>query len=204
MKNATRYFFVCAVITCFFSACEISAPQPKLVIDTLFKNTALVTRDAVPDTTGQTAVAEFEKLSSDSTIAINTGNTQPDALMRFAETLVGTPYVWASSDPQVGFDCSGFITYVFTHFNISVPRSSIDFFNVGKTIPLADAKRGDFILFTGTNPMETNIGHMGLVVSNNAAGLSFIHSTSGTAMGVTITPLNESYRKRFVRISRIF
>jgi cell wall-associated NlpC family hydrolase len=135
---------------------------------------------------------------------VNTGRIQPEAVVDFAETLVGTPYVYASVNPKVGFDCSGFITYVFNHFGIAVPRSSVDFTQVGKTIAVPEAKRGDLILFTGTDSTERAIGHMGLVVSNDDTGLQFIHSTSGKAMGVTITPLNSYYKKRFVRIARIF
>jgi cell wall-associated NlpC family hydrolase len=134
---------------------------------------------------------------------IEVGKTKPDELMKFAETLIGIRYVYASTDPRTGFDCSGFITYVFNHFKIRVPRSSIDFTNVGKAIPVENAKRGDIILFTGTNPMERHVGHMGLVVSNKDT-LQFIHSTSGKAMGVTITPLNKYYLTRFVKIIRIF
>jgi cell wall-associated NlpC family hydrolase len=134
---------------------------------------------------------------------IETRNVKPEELMSFAETLIATPYVWGSVNPQVGFDCSGFITYVFNHFNISVPRSSIDFTNVGKQINVEEAKRGDIILFTGTNPLERYVGHMGLIVSN-ADTLKFIHSTSGKAMGVTITPLSSYYQSRFVKTIRFF
>jgi cell wall-associated NlpC family hydrolase len=134
---------------------------------------------------------------------IDTKSINPEQVMVFAETLIGTPYVYASINPQVGFDCSGFITYVFNHFNISVPRSSVNFTNVGKSISVEEAKRGDIILFTGTNPLERHVGHMGLVVSNNSE-LKFIHSTSGKAMGVTITPLNDYYKSRFVKTIRIF
>ncbi|MFN2456655.1 MAG: C40 family peptidase [Chitinophagaceae bacterium] len=141
---------------------------------------------------------------------INTGNIHPEAVMSFAETLIGTPYVYASTNPNVGFDCSGFITYVFNHFNIKVPRSSVDFTNVGKTIPVTEAKRGDIILFTGTNPEERHVGHMGLIVSNkpisqDSTDLKFIHSSSGKAMGVTITPFNKGfYQRRFVKTIRLF
>ncbi|ANE53449.1 hypothetical protein SY85_11890 [Flavisolibacter tropicus] len=134
---------------------------------------------------------------------IETGQVQPEQVMAFAETLMGTPYVYASTNPKVGFDCSGFITYVFNHFNIRVPRSSIDFTNVGKPIPVEQAKRGDIILFTGTDSTERFVGHMGLVVANTDT-LRFIHSTSGKAMGVTITPLSKYYRSRFVKTIRIF
>lgn len=135
--------------------------------------------------------------------SIDIKSTGPDNIVNFAETLVGTPYVYASINPKVGFDCSGFITYVFNHFGISVPRSSIDFTDVGKAIPAEDAKRGDLILFTGTNPAERHVGHMGLIVSNLDT-LRFIHSSSGKAMGVTITPLNKYYQNRFVKTIRLF
>ncbi|MEJ7672522.1 MAG: NlpC/P60 family protein [Chitinophagaceae bacterium] len=78
----------------------------------------------------------------------------PEALVAFAESLIGVPYRYGSTDPKVGFDCSGFITYVFNHFQIKVPRSSIDFTNVGKEIPFTEARRGDIIFFTGTDSTE--------------------------------------------------
>lgn len=135
---------------------------------------------------------------------INTGSVQPGDVVRFAETLKGTPYLYASTDPAKGFDCSGFITYVFNHFNITVPRSSVDFTDVGKPVEERDARPGDLILFTGTDSTETKVGHMGLISTNDSNGLQFIHSTSGKAYGVTVTQLNDYYRSRFVKIIRIF
>ena len=134
---------------------------------------------------------------------IDTKNVLPSDVVNFAETLIGTPYRYGSTDPKVGFDCSGFITHVFNYFHISVPRSSIDFTNVGKEIPVATAKRGDIILFTGTDSTERFVGHMGIVVSNTDT-LKFIHSTSGKAYGVTISPLSNYYKGRFVKTLRVF
>lgn len=138
-----------------------------------------------------------------SSTSVDVKNIDPHELVSFSETLIGVPYVYASTDPQVGFDCSGFITYVFNRFGIRVPRSSVDFTNVGTEIPLAESRRGDIILFTGTNPAERHVGHMGLVVSNRDT-LRFIHATSGKAMGVTVTPLSSYYMNRFVKTIRIF
>ncbi len=135
---------------------------------------------------------------------IATGNIHPEAVVAFAESLVGTPYLYASTDPAKGFDCSGFITYVFNYFQIKVPRSSIDFTNVGKEVIVDSAKRGDIILFTGTDSTERFVGHMGIVVSNQNNELQFIHSSSGKAYGVVVTPLNEYYKRRFVKVIRIF
>ena len=135
---------------------------------------------------------------------IETKNTSPKALVDFAHTLIGTPYKYGSSNPQAGFDCSGFITYVFNHFDIAVPRSSRDFTNIGENIPRVDARPGDLILFTGTNVQDRTVGHMGIVTFNSPDTLLFIHSTSGKLNSVTVTPLNEYYQSRFVKIIRVF
>lgn len=139
-----------------------------------------------------------------SPIVINTGKVHPQQIIEFAKALIGVKYKYASTDPAQGFDCSGFITYVFNHFDIAVPRSSIDFTNVGRTIPYDSAKPGDIILFTGTDSAEQHVGHMGIVVSNNNGNIEFIHSTSGKQYGVTITPLSNYYMGRYMRTARVF
>jgi cell wall-associated NlpC family hydrolase len=136
--------------------------------------------------------------------AINTGNISRDSIVNFAQTLIGTPYLYASTDPQNGFDCSGFITYVFNHYKIKVPRSSYEFGNVGTNISLAESKKGDLILFTGTDSSERKIGHMGIVLTNDSSKVTFIHSSSGKAHGVTISPLDKYYQGRFMKVIRVF
>lgn len=135
--------------------------------------------------------------------AIDTKDQSPENIVSFAKTLIGVPYKYASTDPAEGFDCSGFITYVFNHFGISVPRSSIDFTDVGREVSLSNARAGDLILFTGTDSTERFVGHMG-IVTENTDSLRFIHSTSGKKYGVTITALNPYYKKRFVKVTRVF
>lgn len=134
---------------------------------------------------------------------IDTKGVAPGEVVAFAKTQMGVPYLYGSTDPAKGFDCSGFITYVFNHFSIAVPRSSIDFTNVGKEVSAAQAKAGDLILFTGTDSTERFVGHMGIVIDNSDS-LRFIHSSSGKANGVTITPLNDYYKGRYVKTIRIF
>ena len=135
---------------------------------------------------------------------IETGTTTPAELLDFAKSLIGIPYLYASTDPAKGFDCSGFVTYVFNHFNIAVPRSSVDFTNVGKEIDIAKAQPGDLVLFTGTDSTIRIVGHMGIIESNENHKVQFIHSTSGKAKGVVITPFETYYKSRFVKVIRIF
>ena len=121
-------------------------------------------------------------------------------LIYFAQSLIGTPYREASSNPSYGFDCSGFVSYVFKSFNADVPRSSEDFINVGRKIRLEDARTGDIILFTGTKSHHPHrIGHVGIVYCNDGGGLKFIHSTSGKEYGVTISSMDDRYKRRFVQ-----
>jgi lipoprotein Spr len=136
-------------------------------------------------------------------IIFNTDSVSPDSLIQFAESLMGTRYRSACSDPMRGFDCSGFVSYVFKSFNFSVPRSSCDFINVGEKIRLEDAKPGDIILFTGTSRRSRRIGHVGIVYCNDGDEFKFIHSTSGKEHGVTITAMDKTYRRRFVQIIRL-
>lgn len=133
----------------------------------------------------------------------NGKEVSPEQLLAYAKTLIGTTYKYASIDPAQGLDCSGFITHVFNHFSIQVPRSSIDFTNYGITIYTPAAKPGDLILFTGTDTLIEVVGHMGIVTGVADGLLEFIHSTSGKAYGVTISTLSEHYRKRFVKVIRI-
>jgi cell wall-associated NlpC family hydrolase len=134
---------------------------------------------------------------------IDTKNVNPKKLIAFAETLIGIPYQYGSTNIEEGFDCSGFITYVFNHFQIAVPRSSVAFTNIAKEIKLSNAKPGDLILFTGTDSTKSIVGHMG-IITETADTIKFIHSTSGKAYSVTVTPLNKYYQGRFLKTIRIF
>ena len=66
-----------------------------------------------------------------------------------------------------------------------------------------DAKPGDLILFTGTDSTKRIVGHMGIVTENINEDIQFIHSTSGKAYGVTISPLSGYYAGRFIKVIRI-
>jgi cell wall-associated NlpC family hydrolase len=137
--------------------------------------------------------------------AISTGDTTPDELIAFAKTLKGIHYRFGSADPEKGFDCSGFVNYVFDHFGITIPRGSADFVGVNGQVDLKEAKAGDLILFTGTKTYrKRSAGHIGIIVSSPGEPIMFIHSTSGSANGVTETLLNDYYMGRFIKTIRLF
>ena len=145
----------------------------------------------------------FTEFADTTNRIIQSDSGLPEKIVAFAQTLKGTPYKYCSMDPDGGFDCSGFVNYVFNHFNIHVPRSSVDFTNLGEYIPLSQSRPGDLILFTGTNPRIRIVGHIGIITANNNGDISFIQSTSGSAYSVVVSPLDKYYMSRFVKVIRV-
>lgn len=137
--------------------------------------------------------------------AEDTVSIKADSLVEFAKTLIGTTYKWGGTTPETGFDCSGFCRYVFTHQNIKVPRTSASYAHYGQEISQDEVRKGDAILFRGTDPKSTTIGHIGIVISDPGEPLQFIHcSSSKRHYGVVITDYeNSNYPKRFIKFMRV-
>lgn len=128
---------------------------------------------------------------------INDSVSLRDSIVSFGMKFLGTPYV-AGACSKDGFDCSGFVFYVFRHFNIKVPRSSSQFSNFGKEIPIDSIRRGDILVFL--SPTRNTIGHVGIVINAKGEESDFIHASSGSEMKVIITSLkHERYKRRFVK-----
>ncbi|MFT5820688.1 MAG: cell wall-associated NlpC family hydrolase [Crocinitomix sp.] len=149
----------------------------------------------------------FISLFSFSAIAETDSTAVPierDSIVHFAQQLIGVPYLWGGSSKS-GFDCSGFVHYVFKHFGIPVSRTSRGFKDKGKEVVLTESNPGDVILFTGTNAAVRQIGHVGIILKNTNGMIDFIHSSSSKKhYGVTITRYNASgYVKRFLRVINI-
>lgn len=156
-----------------------------------------VTYDNLKDLKTQNQLSERE-----TTLAtVQTDNTLKDSIVEYGIELLGTPYKTAGSGKE-GFDCSGFVNFVFQHFNIKVPRSSAHFENFGREIPIANVQKGDLLLFL--SPTRNAIGHIGIITSANGRESDFIHASSGREMKVIITNLsNQGYTSRFVKAIRV-
>ncbi len=137
-------------------------------------------------------------------IIIKTGITSAKELIVFAETLIGVKYKYGSSVKENGFDCSGFVWYVFNHFNITVPRVSEEFTNAGKEVSISESKTGDIILFTGSDASSAIVGHMGLITENKNGEITFLHAASGGGKGVMKSKMSEYFITRFVKVNRVF
>ncbi|MCY1531285.1 NlpC/P60 family protein [compost metagenome] len=143
---------------------------------------------------------QYQKMMEKVLTKVPSVNTPVTSLIDFATSLIGTRYRYASSNPDIGFDCSGFVSYVYKHFGFNGARSSADFARKGKAVKLAEAKVGDILVFTGSNSKIRKPGHVGIIYSRDEEGnIKFIHSSSGKAKGVTITEMDAAYKRRFLK-----
>lgn len=127
-----------------------------------------------------------------------------DSIVSYSKQFIGTPYVWGGTTPK-GFDCSGFVYYVFKRFGVKVSRASSGYENQGEQVELNSAKPADIMLFTGTDASKRAVGHVGMVVKNENGIIDFIHASSSKKhFGVTITRYNNSgYLKRFLKVINV-
>lgn len=106
------------------------------------------------------------------------------ALINFASSFVGTPYVWAGNAPG-GFDCSGFIHYVFIEQGVALPRMADEQFSEGVPVAREALLPGDLVFF---ETYEAGASHVGIYLGDD----KFIHASSGAGQ-VVVSDLNKPY-----------
>jgi cell wall-associated NlpC family hydrolase len=107
---------------------------------------------------GLCAKAAHAAPKSDTSVAV--GNQ----VARYARKFVGVRYSWGGTSPRGGFDCSGFVAFVYRHFSISLPHYTVTQFAAGRNVPLRRLQSGDLVFF--------GLGHVGLYVGHGR----FIHA----------------------------
>ena len=136
---------------------------------------------------------EQEQEEESTTSASSEGND----VVEFAKKYLGYKYVAGGSSPSTGFDCSGFTTYVFRNFGVSLNRSSKDQIKNGTAVSKSNLQPGDIVIFK--NQGKTAIGHVGIYIGNG----NFIHAANKKE-GVVITALSSSYySQRYVGARRV-
>ena len=110
-------------------------------------------------------------------------NASAGAIIATAKQYIGVPYVWGGSTPS-GFDCSGFVQYVFARHGITLPRTSAAQYTAGKWVSKSDLRPGDLVFY---NTSGSGVSHLGIYIGNG----QFIHASS--SKGVMISDMSNSY-----------
>ncbi len=128
--------------------------------------------------------------------------TTSDSIVAFSKKYLGIKYCYGGEDAKKGFDCAGFVAFVYRHYRIKLPRTADAQALLGVNIKRKDAIPGDLIFFKGSNKKNKAVGHSGIVVENKDGKLKFISST--VSAGIHIDDLDETYwKERFISIRRI-
>lgn len=106
-------------------------------------------------------------------------------IINLAQQFLGVPYVWGGSSPN-GFDCSGFVQYVYAQRGIHLPRTADIQITAGRPVAKSELQPGDLVFFASD---YVNISHVGIYVGNG----QMIHASSGEGM-IAYDSLYRDYR----------
>lgn len=149
--------------------------------------------DTVRKATTETPVTKKEvvetKETSPSTTLTSGKGTE---VVAYAKTFLGCRYVYGGTSPS-GFDCSGFTSYVYKHFGVSLNRTAAGQYSNGTKVTTLQI--GDLVMFG-----KSGINHVGIYIGGN----QFIHAAN-PSKGVRIDSLSSGYYKtNYVGARRIF
>ncbi len=124
-----------------------------------------------------------------------------DSIVAFAKKYIGVKYKYGGDNPS-GFDCSGFVCFVYKHNGVKLPRTADAQALLGKEVSVKNMRPGDLVYFKGSDKREKGIGHVGIVVENKNGKIKFISAT--VSSGIHLDDIDGPYwKERFVMGKRI-
>ncbi|WP_061239923.1 C40 family peptidase [Ectopseudomonas composti] len=172
-------------LTAFLAACAGHAPQPQI-------------SEAAVEPVARPLSQQVEPEPADDEIAALTDDKPyempqlADSLLDLGRSLIGTRYRYGGTSVQSGFDCSGFVGYLFRkEVGLELPRSTRELIKLdAPKVARADLEPGDLILFNDRG--RGRVSHAGIYLGDD----QFIHSSSSRSGGVRIDSLDDSYWNR--------
>ncbi len=208
MSKAMRIFALSMVLMCWFSVVNASAfrigDQGSDVVAIQSQLVSLgydVEADGDFGPATAEAVKEFQRTKGiqadgfvgDTTYKALLGREMPvvqhssnyisRSIIQTSMNYIGVPYVFGGTTPN-GFDCSGYVRYVFSNAGIYLPRMADEQYAVGSYVSMNELTAGDLVFFS---TYEAGPSHVGIYLGNG----NFINASS--SRGVAIDSLNSSY-----------
>jgi len=141
-----------------------------------------------------TAQAEAKKIGK--TYKISALDKQK--LLEDAKYFKGGKYIWGGTTPE-GFDCSGYVQYLYKKHNINLPRTAWAQSKKGTSVAIDDLQKGDLLFFLTDKKRGIPVTHVGIYMGEG----KFIHAAS-KKKGIIISPLTYgSYARTFVSAKRV-
>ncbi len=151
------------------------------------------------------ALNPWEMLGEDDGLGDNFGSltSLQSELVDYASSFLGTRYRHGAKGPKA-FDCSGFTSFVFKNFGMSLSASSRAQGVQGRQIGKDEVMVGDLMFFSGRRGGKT-IGHVGMVVDVDelTGKIKFIHAATSQGVVIQSFPDNGYYSQRFLQFRRV-
>lgn len=121
-------------------------------------------------------------------------SAQVSEILAYAQSFIGVPYRWGGTSPS-GFDCSGYVQYVFAHFGVNLARISFDQFREGIPVASSDLRPADIVFFS---TYASGASHVGIYLGND-------YIIDAQPKGIAVARLfgNQYYAPRFVGARRV-
>ena len=160
--------------------------------------TSSVSKTPVSEKREKTSSAEVKKKTSFSFKRRTAQETEEEILREeiyeTASQYLGIGYRSGGKAPNTGFDCSGFVNYVYHTMGIPISGTSVSLSRLGQSRQNEELKRGDLVFF-GKNG---NIHHVGIVSANENGEIEMIHSSSSNGISIDVIQKTDYWRKRFM------
>lgn len=137
------------------------------------------------------------KKTNEATSVAKPNTSKASQVVSIAKKYLGSRYVYGGASPS-GFDCSGFVMYVYKQIGISLPRTSTAQSKVGTAVSKANLQPGDIVCFSNYRTGK-GIGHSGIYIGNG----QFIHASTEKTGVITSSINGGSHAKRFVTARRV-
>lgn len=119
--------------------------------------------------------------------AYSTNNQLANNIINTGRSFLGSNYTYGGSSPSTGFDCSGFISYIFKQNGVDVPRDTAGLFKVGQEVSLSNAQPGDIICSKGRGPSGRHVQVVSRVENNKV----YVLEAKGKNYGIVEGPLTK-------------
>lgn len=145
-----------------------------------------------------TRIAQIKKKTEKKGKTYHLTQRDKEELLEYAKYFKGGKYVWGGTTPK-GFDCSGYVQFLYKKHNINLPRTAWSQSKKGIAIDKENLKKGDLLFFLTDKKRGIPVTHVGIYIGNG----DFIHAAS-KKKGIIISPIHTGYySKKFVSAKRV-